>query len=237
MFDLTQFSNDTTQKISTDNDTGLVNIPSNGIIGTAWETIKAAVRFKVTKFIFFALFVLVFMIVTGDFTKSKNLAEDASTKSANDDYFGLAQFFAKETGHKSTKLNIHPFYHTKGVRELENKYKIDFGRDIKFSKAMFYFIHNDQEYIALKGPARGAKNEKLKLELSSVFNKSANDYCEKYFDGFVPDEELREIIVDTIRGRKIKDELTEENDGGKKMFRCVIDPDVIEDYIENDRKN
>jgi len=237
MFDLNQFSNDSTKEISTDNDTGTVNIPTNGILGTAWETLKATVRFQAAKYVFFAVFFGLFMVVTGDFSKSKNLAEDASYKSANEDYFGLAQFFSKETGHKSTKLNIHPFFHTKGVRALEAKYKIDFGRDIKFSKVMFYMKYKDQDYIAMKKQAYGKDGEKIKLEYSTIIGQSASDYCEKYFDGFVPDEEMRKAVVGTVRGSKIKDELTEENDDGKKMFRCVIDPDVIEDYIENDRKN
>jgi len=234
-YDLNQFSTNDTDQTPVDNDTGSISVSNNTILGTIWEAIKAAIRYKVTKLLLFFVFTVAVMLVTGDFKKSKNIANDMSSKGANEDYLGLFGVFAKETGHKSTKLNMHPFYHTKGTRALEAKYKVDFGRDAKFSKIFAYVKYEDQDFMVMKSAARGSENAKLRLEYSTIFGMSASDFCEDYYDGFVPDEEMRSKVVKSLRVRKIKDELTEDNDDGEKMFRCVIDPDVIEDFIEDDK--
>ena len=233
-YDLDQFSTNSTQKTTLDNDTGGIKIKSNTWMGTAWETIKAAIRFKVTKMLLFLIFTAVVFIISGDFQKSKNVADDMSAKGANEDYIGLFGVFAKETGHKSPKLNMHPFYHTKGVRELEAKYKVDFGRDLKFSKVFAYVIYEDQDFMVMKSAARGSNKVKLKLEYSTFIGNSADDHCEDYFEGYVPDEEMEKIFVKlSWRIRKIKN----APDQDEKMFRCMIDPDVIEDYLEDDNEN
>lgn len=231
-YDLNQFNANDTQETKLDNDTGGININRNTWFGTAWETIKAAIRFKATKLFLFFIFTVAVLFVTGDFNKSKNIADDMSAKGANEDYIGLFGVFAKETGHKSPKLNMHPFYHTKGVRELESKYRIDFGREIKFSKIFAYLKYQEQDFMVMKSAARGRDKERLNLEHSTFFVTSADDHCEDYYDGFVPEEEMEKYFVKSWRVRKIKNKKE-----GQKRFRCVIGPDTIEDYIEDDQED
>jgi hypothetical protein len=232
-YDLKEFSENQESPKPIDNDTGNLSISSNTLFGTAWEAIKAAIRFKATKLLLFFAFTVAVMLITGDFTKSKNIASDMSDKGANEDYIGLFGVFAKETGHKSTKLNMHPFYHTRGTRALEAKYKVDFGREIKLSKVFAYAVYEDQDFMVMKGVARGKDNERLNLDNWTFFGMSSDDYCEDYFDGFVPDDEMESYFVSGSKWRikKIK------NKEGQKRFRCVIGPDVIEDYIEDDRED
>ena len=235
MYDLKDFNTQETDKIPIEGESH--PIVNNPIIKTGWETLKAAIRFTVAKKIFFVIFLLFFMIITGDFVRSKNNADQASTKSANEDYFGLGAFIAETFGFKSEISNLHPFFKTKGVRALEAKHKVDFGRDIKISKLFAYAKYDDEDYMVMRREARGKDNQKLVLEYSTIIGMSASDFCDDYFDGFVPDEEMKEVFVDYARIWKVKDELTEENDDGEKLFRCVIGPETIEEYLEYDRED
>jgi len=232
-YDLDQFSTNDTKQTTLDNDTGGLKVTSNSWFGTFWEIIKATIRFKVTKLVLFMIFTVTVLAVTGDFKKSKNIADDMSEKGAKEDYVGLFGVFAKETGHKSVKLNMHPFFHTTGVRELEAKYRIDFGKEIKFSKIFAYAVYEDQDFMVMKKPARGKDNERLNLDHSTFFGTSADDYCEDYFDGFVPDEDMEKHFVGGSKWR-IKNIKNKED---QKRFRCVIGPDVIEDYLEDDQED
>ncbi len=239
MYDLDKYNTDQEEKTDIDNDTGNYSLSGNGFLNTIWETIKAAARYQVVRMMLFGVFAVAMFAITGDFTKSKHAADSMSTKGASDDYIGLFGAFAKETGHKSTKLNMHPFYHTKDVRRLEQKFELKFGYPIKFSKLFAYVIYEDQDWMVMKSAARGIEREKLTLQWWTLTpGTSADDYCERYFDGFVPNEELKKAFVNMWKIRGIKDELTENSDG-EKMFRCVIDSDTIEDYLEdeNDRKS
>jgi len=228
MFNLKDFATNELEEIKIEEES--VSMDKNTWYGTSFELIKAAVKFKVVKLTLFGAFMGLFFLATGDFNKSKNMAEEASLKGARDDYFGLASFFAKETGHKSTKLNIHPFYHTKGVRELEQKYFIDFGREQKFTKVFAYVKYEDQDFIVMKKAARGKGNERISLDDSTFFTMSADDFCEDYFDGFLPGEDMEKVFVKTWRVSGIK------NKEGQNRFRCVIGPDTINSFIEDDEE-
>jgi hypothetical protein len=232
MFSLNDFNSSDTDKTSQETESGETGLTQNGIISTAWEAIKAAVRFKAAKMFLFIIFTGAIFLVTGDFTKSKNVADDMSTKGANDDYFGLFGAFAKTTGFKSVVSNTHPVYDTKEVKQMELDYELKFKKPIKFSRLFAYVIYKDQDFLVMKKAARGKDRKKLKLELSTIFGTSANDFCEDNFDGFIMDDELQKAFRKNLRISKIKDELTKDNDDGKKYFRCVIDPDTIEDYLD-----
>ncbi len=233
MFSLNDFNENDIEKTTQETEQGETIFSQNGLVNTAWEAIKAAVRFKATKAVMFLVVVPVFLFITGDFTKSTNIADDIATKGANDDYWGLFGAVAKETGHKSTKLNMHPFFHTKGVKRLEMEFELKYGYEIKFSKLFSYEIYEKQDYMVMKKPAKGKGKQKQKLELSTIFGTSANDFCDDNFDGSIMDDEMRAQVVKSLRVSKIKDELTKDNDDGEKFFRCVIDSDTIEDYLED----
>lgn len=220
-------------KTRQETETGETSIVQNGLVSTAWEAIKAAVRFKATKAVMFLLVVPIFLFITGDFEKSVNIADDIATKGANDDYWGLFGAVAREKGHKSTKLNMHPFYHTNNVKKLELDFELKYKYKIKFSKLFSYVIYEKQDFMVMKKQARGKGRQKQKLELSTLFGLSANDFCEDNYDAFIMDAEMKSQVVKTLRVSKIRDELTKDNDDGKKFFRCVIDSDTIEDYLED----
>lgn len=237
MFKLSDFSKSNEEKTNLDNDTGNLKINSNSFLGTIWETAKGYARFKFAKTLLFGAFLAIFLIATGDFHRSKFMADDASTKGANDDYFGLGAFVADALGWKSTLSNIHPVFKTLGIKKLEAKYKVEFGRDIKYSKILRYAEYQGEDYLVMAREARGSENKKLILHYSTLFGMSASDFCDDFFDGFIPSEKMRKHFVGYIRINKIKDELTKENDDGKKLFRCVMPPDVIEEYLEDDRED
>lgn len=233
MFSIFDFNSDETEKTAQETESGETALTQNSLVSTAWEAIKAAVRFKAAKMFLFFLFTGAIFLVTGDFTRSTNVADDMSTKGANDDYFGLFGAFAKEAGFKSQVSNTHPVYDTKSIKQMELDYELKFKRPVRFNKLFAYIVYKDQDFLVMKKVARGMKRKKLKLELSTVFGLSANEFCEDNFDGFVMDSEMRKKVVKSFKVSKIRDELTKDNDDGKKFFRCVIDSDTIEDYLED----
>lgn len=240
MYDLNEFSTDKQEKTSIDSDTGnrvTDIVSSNSMFNAIFEGAKAALRFKFIALVFLVAGMFVTLALTGDFKKSVNTGKEFSTVASKDDYGGMFDFFIRKTGHRSTKFNSHPFYQTKGAKELELKFASKFGYEISLKELMAYVVYDDQDWIIMKSAARGDNNDKLVLEKWTFVGMSANEYCSKYFDGHVPDDELVNEAVKSIRIWKIKDELTEENDSGAKMFRCVIDPDTIESYLKNDRRN
>ena len=235
-YDLNQFSTDSESKISTDNDTGVFTIPNNKIVQTLWEMFKTLVRYKTTCLVFLSASFIAFLAVTGDFNKSMGDADEVSKAAANDDYAGLFDFFVRKTDHTSPLINSHPFYQTKGARKLEAAYEVEFGTKINLKKLFAYAKYKDRDWIVMKSSATGKDRKKLVLEYHSIMNMDAEDYCAKYFDGYVPDDEMINHFVGKYNIWKIKNEVSEDNDGPGE-FRCVIDPDTIIDYIENDRED
>jgi len=232
LFNLDEFS-DTNQAEETrlDTDTGrsdfLVRHP---LMNTMWELAKKAIGFQATRLILLGIFTAIMLAVSWNYNKSVDIAGGLADAGAKDDYAGFFNIFAKESGHKSTKLNMHPFFHTKGVRELEMRFNVEFDKKIKFSKLFAYITYDEQDFMAMRSSARGKDNARLDLDHSTFFGMSADDYCEDYFDGFLPDEEMEKAFVKSWRVRKIK------NKEDQKRFRCVIGPDVIEDFVEDDKE-
>lgn len=230
VYDLGEFKENDEESIQVDNDTGKFDaVTKNPFMNTVWELVKKALGYQVTRFILMGVFLAIMFLISFDYSKSVDVAGGLSDAGAKDDYFKFFEIFAKESGHKSVKLNMHSFYHTKGVRALESKFHVEFDKKIKFSKIFAYQKYDDQDFIVMKGPARGKNNKRLDLESWTLFGTSADDYCEDYFEGFVPDEEMEAAFVKSWRIRKIK------NKEGQKRFRCVIGPDVIQDFIEDDK--
>jgi len=232
MFNLDEFS-DTNQieETTLDTDTGrsdfLVRHP---FINTIWELAKKAIGFQATRLILLGIFTIALTAFSWNYNKSVDIASGLADAGAKDDYAGFFSIFAKESGHKSVKLNMHPFFHTKGVRGLESKFNVEFDKKIKFSKIFAYTIYDEQDFMVMRSAARGKDNARLDLDSWTVFGMSTDDYCEDYFDGFVPGEEMEKEFVKSWRVRKIK------NKEGQKRFRCVIGSGVIEDFIEDDKE-
>lgn len=231
MYSLDDFNPDDTEKTTQETESdSWFNLSQNGPINTAIEAMKAAIRFAVAKKIYGVIIFLVVLAITGKWEHSKTASEELSSQAANDDW-GFFGSFIQEAEIKRTQFNAHPVYKTKAVRKLEHKFEIDYGYPVSFKRLFKYVIYNEQDYLVMKKAARGKNKEKLKLELSTVFGQSADDYCEDYFGGFIMNDKIKKALVKGFRIDSIKDELTKDNDDGKKNFRCVIDPDTIEDYL------
>jgi len=235
--DLNSYKTNTEDKIKFQDDSGSSGLLRNTWVYNIWESIKVLIRFKITKWIFFSIVSIPIFLITGDLHKTKNLADEVSTQSARDDYFGLFNTFARESNHKSIKLNLHPVYHTKEVKKLENEIELKYGYPVKFSKLFAYVMYEKQDFLVMKKSALDKNGEKLKLELSTVFGTSANDHCDDLFDGFIMDDDQMKVFIKNWRVSKIKDELTQDNDDGMKNFRCVIGPDTIDDFLEKEADN
>jgi hypothetical protein len=232
LFNLDEFSDtNQTEETRLDTDTGrsdfLIRHP---LLNTICELGKKAAGYQVARFMFLGVFTVAMMALTMNYTKSVDIAGGLADAGAKDDYVGFFKIFAKESGHKSTKLNMHPFFHTKGVRSLESKFNVEFDKKIKFSKIFAYAIYDEQDFMVMRSAARGKDNARLNLDHSTFFSMSADDYCEDYFDGFLPDEEMEAVFVKSWRVKRIK------NKEDQKRFRCVIGPDVIEDFVEDDKE-
>lgn len=227
-----KFETNPEEEIKFEDEIEFSKISNNRFISPVWTILKAMIRTKILQMIFFLVFTFLLFLITGDYNKSKTVANEASTEGVKENYTGLFKIFARESKHKNTKLNVHPVYHTKAVKKLEENLKLKLGYDVKFDDLFAYAIFDQQDFLVMKKAARGKNKDKLKYELSTIFGESANDYCEDFFNGFVMDDEQRKIFIKSWRVSKIKDELTQDNDDGEKYFRCVIGPDTIKDFLE-----
>ena len=229
MFDLNEFSTNQTEETGLDTDTGKSDfLTRHPAMNTLWELAKKAIGFQVTRIALLGVFTVAMFAVSWNYNKSIDVAGGLADAGAKDDYVGFFNIFAKESGHKSVKLNMHPFFHTKGVRALESKFNVEFGKKKKFSKIFAYAVYDEQDFMVMKSAARGKDNARLDLDSWTVFGMSADDYCEDYFDGFIPEEEMEKEFVKAWRVKSIK------NKEDQKRFRCVIGPDEIDEFIEDD---
>lgn len=234
MFDLSSLTGKSdTEKTDVDSETGSrFALPQNGFINTGLEAIKAALRFAVAKKLYGIILFLAVLAITGKWEHSKIASDGLSTQAANDDW-GFFGSFMQEAEIKRSQFNAHPVYKTKAVRKLEHAFELKFGYPVSFKRLFSYVVYKEQDYLVMKKAARGENKKKLKLKLSTLMpGTSADDHCEDYFGGLILNEEMRKEVVSTWKISRIKDELTQENDSGRKYFRCVIDSDTIEDYLE-----
>ena len=226
MFDLNQFGTNGSDKTKQNGESASI-FSKNGFLYTFFEGLKSTIRYKLLALILGSILAVVFFGLTGNWDKSKGMADHAAERGASDDYLGFFDSIASSIGYKSEMTNTHPFYNTSGVRNLESKFYVRFGWKIKFEKEFKYIKYEGEDFFVMKKAARGKDKEKLSLDSWTILGMSQDDYCEDYFEGFVPRKELEDYFLDqTVWSvRSIN---------GEGRFRCVIGPDTVEEFLEDD---
>lgn len=224
---------DKTEPTKFDSFTGTWKITDNTLVNRVWTALIRMLRWTIAKYIFTAIFVVILSVGFGYSAKDKKLAEDMASKAAYNNPKGMFDDFIKSKNPKIKLTNNHPLYNSSIVKGWEKEF------NLKFSSIFQYITidvdGNKEDLIVMKKAAFRVDDENMevvKLELSTMISDSADDVCESFF-GDVPTE-YQKTYFDRKRHwtiRKIKDELTQENDDGEKYFRCVIDQETIDELL------
>jgi len=228
-------SNDT--QIKFDSDTGDWSFSNNRFVNFTINGIKRCIQWYAWKFILLGIFVLIIGYVGKGQVDAYKAADEMSDHAASDGWFKAFDQFKKTTDFKQTTVDSHPLYNSPIIKEWEQETKL------KFADLYQYIVIKNQEtgekedLLVMNKPAFDIEDTEkmpLKLDLSTMAVDDAEDICEEFF-GDVPNN-YQKTFYDRKRHwniKKIKNELTQENDDDENYFRCVIDQETITELMED----
>lgn len=229
------FEEDTTSEgTKFDSLTGGWVFTDSPILNKIGTVVAKMIRWTIIRNMLYVAFIAMLALAFGYTAKDKKLAEEMASHAVNDNPIGMFDDFIKAKNPKIKLTNSHPVYSSEIIKEWEEEY------DQKFAKLFQYItIKNtkglNEDLFVMRKAAYSIDDksrEAVPLDRSTMVGTSAKNVCEDYF-GEIPTNYQKKFFDKRrhFRIRNIKDELTQENDDGKKLFRCVINQETINDLL------